>query len=788
MAKILLLTLFLLVLCRLSFSTICSRFPLCYCTSSSLSRKSVFCLNVTNLAPVQNLIARYPNIYSLKINGLELTDLPSKAFQGHVITVLGITARLMNVRDDALENIFGLQIVNFQNCQFATIPRAFSSPSIRTVQLVHGMLAGVEEQLQNNTQMTDALLYNNRIMHISSNAFLNANALQYLNLSSNLLVDLDPAVFEPVGQLKSIDLSNNRLLTVDGCFDALNPQKQSNLLEFYLLSNPWSCDCRLSWILDWIKVKGSDLEDEPICQSPSHLQGKAIRLLNQTDLDFWQDNCPQVCSCNCTADGFNVYTTIDCSSKSLDKIPEIFPANAKEIDLQGNDIASLDGFKPNQFLDLQVLNFENNRLLTALMDLPPSVKILKLASNNLTRFPFKEWNSTHFDLMTLSHNPWICDCETWNFKEWLIKNKESVTDIQEVRCNSGGKLSNKVVIQLSKQDLCPTLKNKTIIIIAVVVLFVVLCICCCIFRKALIVLGYSCGCSCVKDNEKGKYSFDAFLLYADEDEDVALGNIAEGLEHRIPGISLFIPTREVFLSSSSVNTESSLADCCKVIVLLTREFIKNDQCMQLLKASMACSIEISSKRMIFLIRDQKNLLSEADITLRAIIKNSVSLRYGEILFWQKLKYYLPKKNRNFQKLEESESFVREEDRRCSKPGVTKPRCPNCKPTTNKDSANFSNISLHSCCSTPNQSAVLKLAENGTWESACADTGASHTIAGEALYLLLQREGANFQKTRLSISLADGQKSEMKVYTTSVVIRLEGRVIRTPLMLKETEHF
>ncbi|GFU06894.1 transposon Tf2-6 polyprotein [Nephila pilipes] len=45
----------------------------------------------------------------------------------------------------------------------------------------------------------------------------------------------------------------------------------------------------------------------------------------------------------------------------------------------------------------------------------------------------------------------------------------------------------------------------------------------------------------------------------------------------------------------------------------------------------------------------------------------------------------------------------------------------------------------------------------------------------------EREGANFQKTRFSMSLADGYKSEVKVYSTSVVIRLEGHVIRTALI-------
>ncbi|GFQ85125.1 retrovirus-related Pol polyprotein from transposon opus [Trichonephila clavata] len=74
------------------------------------------------------------------------------------------------------------------------------------------------------------------------------------------------------------------------------------------------------------------------------------------------------------------------------------------------------------------------------------------------------------------------------------------------------------------------------------------------------------------------------------------------------------------------------------------------------------------------------------------------------------------------------------------------------------------------------------AVNGIWGTACADSGASHSIAGETLYLLLQKEGANFQKTQITMSLADGHKSEVEVYTTSVVIRLEERVIRTQLII------
>ncbi|GFS63212.1 retrovirus-related Pol polyprotein from transposon 297 [Nephila pilipes] len=118
---------------------------------------------------------------------------------------------------------------------------------------------------------------------------------------------------------------------------------------------------------------------------------------------------------------------------------------------------------------------------------------------------------------------------------------------------------------------------------------------------------------------------------------------------------------------------------------------------------------------------------------------------------------------------------------CGKPSITKPRCQNCKKPANKDSANFSNISLHSYYSNPNQSVVLKLDVKSTWRTTCADSRASVTFVGEVSYLLLRRERVNFQKTRLFTSLADGPKSEVEVYTTSVLTRLEGHVIRTPLI-------
>ena len=71
---------------------------------------------------------------------------------------------------------------------------------------------------------------------------------------------------------------------------------------------------------------------------------------------------------------------------------------------------------------------------------------------------------------------------------------------------------------------------------------------------------------------------------------------------------------------------------------------------------------------------------------------------------------------------------------CGKPGVIKAKCPKCG-KGNKETSSFSNISLQSCTSMPDQVAILKLNVNGNWGTACADSGASHSIASESLYKL-----------------------------------------------------
>lgn len=67
------------------------------------------------------------------------------------------------------------------------------------------------------------------------------------------------------------------------------------------------------------------------------------------------------------------------------------------------------------------INLENNTLETLDADqLPPNLVQLYLSDNRLKRFPQHVMaNQLNLKQVSLSGNPWMCDCHTLKFKQWL---------------------------------------------------------------------------------------------------------------------------------------------------------------------------------------------------------------------------------------------------------------------------------------------------------------------------------------------------------------------------------
>ncbi|KAL1267310.1 hypothetical protein QQF64_032673, partial [Cirrhinus molitorella] len=134
-------------------------------------------------------------------------------------------------------------------------------------------------------------LDHNRIEFIHPDAFSGLTSLRLLHLEANHLQKLHPATFStfsllrrfPVSTLKHLHLSENLLSSLPRNMLENMPQ----LENLFLFGNPWSCDCRMSWLHDWSAQKPGVMKCKkdrsfssgqlcPLCASPKHLKGQDI--------------------------------------------------------------------------------------------------------------------------------------------------------------------------------------------------------------------------------------------------------------------------------------------------------------------------------------------------------------------------------------------------------------------------------------------------------------------------------------------------------------------------------
>ncbi|GFT87705.1 uncharacterized protein TNCV_397811 [Trichonephila clavipes] len=87
---------------------------------------------------------------------------------------------------------------------------------------------------------------------------------------------------------------------------------------------------------------------------------------------------------------------------------------------------------------------------------------------------------------------------------------------------------------------------------------------------------------------------------------------------------------------------------------------------------------------------------------------------------------------------------------CGAPGIIRSSCHTCNPVRQKDDALTSSLNqsnFYSFSSESNPISIIQISICNTEAAVCADTGATHSVAGEKLYHLLKQKGLNFEKRK-----------------------------------------
>ncbi|GFW72021.1 retrovirus-related Pol polyprotein from transposon 297 [Trichonephila clavipes] len=120
---------------------------------------------------------------------------------------------------------------------------------------------------------------------------------------------------------------------------------------------------------------------------------------------------------------------------------------------------------------------------------------------------------------------------------------------------------------------------------------------------------------------------------------------------------------------------------------------------------------------------------------------------------------------------------------CGKQGVIKSRCPTCNLNASQRTDVATNhINAYTAQSRSPPLTLIDITFCGIKGRICADTGSSHSIAGERMFQILKDKGLLFQETTLAMSLANGQQTTGEALTTQVMVEIEGRSVLTKFII------
>lgn len=344
--------------------------------------------------------------------------------------------------------------------------------------------------------------------------------------------------------------------------------------------------------------------------------------------------------------------------------------------LEDNRLIELRGFEFERLENLRELHLHNNRLAAignATFVPLRSLQILRLDGNRL--MDFTVWINIVNPLLVsvrLGRNPWSCHCRFMeDFKAWLTLNGNIVSDDDDdIRCHRNGSSLSSIAIVRFNRTTCENVTSgvqTTIVVqprlnpdyvpvlVATLSLFVLLVIAVLIafiFRHEIRVKLYSCsgvrcchgGDSSYSDNgdDGGAKLFDAFVSYSSKDEGFVMQVLAPELEcGSDPPYQLCLHYRDfpvgAYVSDTIVEAIDSSS---RTILLLSDNFIKSEWCRFEFKSAYHQVLKDRRKRLVVILLGEV-AQRDLDPDIRLYLKTNPYLKWGEKLFWDKLKFALP---------------------------------------------------------------------------------------------------------------------------------------------------
>ncbi|XP_067142829.1 protein toll-like [Centruroides vittatus] len=592
---------------------------------------------------------------TLKLSKNNIKELSEEIFQNLVeLEKLNLDSNLIfKIHKNSFKNLQKLSFLDLSHNNISFLPNEISFSSNRNLKTINFSF--------NNLTFIPYTFwsrYNVKTLNITNNQ-LNSFSIPVINSNTVVFLQNNKIKNISIKKIKIYHSKNSSLLNFE------------NLSHFYFQGNPLHCDCNLQDFINYIRddtfihsVSFPDIEYLK-CYSPMQLNNKNI--LSISDDSFTcqiKNDCPAYCSCYMKYDSSVV---VNCSNSHLIALPSPLPFNSSIVYLDNNNIVHLD-LNNSQWENVSEIYISNNKLKTiANVKMAKNLKLLNLQNNSLTTFD--NITESNYSLY-LGNNPWICDCSTLLFKNWLNDNYQKIHDINNITCNFL-ELGNISITKISPNRFCNIYQMQKIIIVlclCFLLIFLLIMISTFYYQYRQIIIAYMYihfntifHCLYNENELEEDKLYDAFISYSSADQDIVACMIEE-LENTSPYYKLCIQDRD-WLAGNFINCNiiSSVKNSKKTILILSEDSLKSLWCQTEFRVAYHQTLEDKIDRLIIVIRGQCPMNKCLDKDLKFFLSTKTYLKWGEKWFWEKLRYAMPHRKRKRHVIKNSSRSIIHDD-------------------------------------------------------------------------------------------------------------------------------
>lgn len=340
----------------------------------------------------------------------------------------------------------------------------------------------VGSPFQQLKQLVTLNLVNNSITSLFEDYTL--ESLKNLNMSYNHISVVSYDEFQSLARDDVvIDLTNNRIEEVNfpSTFDPQTPS-----FTVHLNNNPIECDCNILHFVKYLtqrnstetvnkfKIKVGDLK----CEKPENLRNDLVASLNPMQLLCQLDSeetlmkrCPSDCECQVRLE--DRHLLMNCAANvNFATFPNASQINLKntELRIEDDNLTALPSTQSaGGYREVTKLLVSHNQLTeVGVENLPANLTLLQLHDNKLESLNMTVMNfirNSSISRLTLSGNPWKCDCLNLEFMNFVQQLHSKIYDYSEMKCDDGRSFNT-----LKPGDLC-TDDNLFIVIISLITAF-----------------------------------------------------------------------------------------------------------------------------------------------------------------------------------------------------------------------------------------------------------------------------------------------------------------------------